>query len=427
MRIETLCLHAGQAPDPVTLSRAVPVYRTSSYLFRDTEHAARLFALQEQGNIYSRIMNPTQEVLEKRVAAIEGGAAALALASGTSAIFYTVINLCRQGDEVVSAASLYGGTFTQFHDILPRFGISVRFVDPRNPENFAAAITPRTKLLFCETIGNPGLDVADIRAIAEIAHAHGLPLVVDSTFTTPYLLRPIEHGADIVVHSLTKWLGGHGVAIGGIVVDAGKFDWDTGKFPLLSDPDPSYHGLRYTRDLGELNHLAFIIRLRLVPLRNLGACISPDNAWLFLQGIETLPLRMQRHCENALAVAEFLKEHPDVAWVRYPGLEDDPSHQIARRYLKNGFGGMVVFGVRGGRQAGARFINSLKLFSHLANVGDAKSLAIHPASTTHSQLSEEQQRQAGITPELVRLSVGLENINDIIEDLNQALAAARKG
>ena len=427
MRIETLCLHAGQAPDPVTLSRAVPVYRTSSYLFRDTEHAARLFALQEQGNIYSRIMNPTQEVLEKRVAAIEGGAAALALASGTSAIFYTVINLCRQGDEVVSAASLYGGTFTQFHDILPRFGISVRFVDPRNPENFAAAITPRTKLLFCETIGNPGLDVADIRAIAEIAHAHGLPLVVDSTFTTPYLLRPIEHGADIVVHSLTKWLGGHGVAIGGIVVDAGKFDWDTGKFPLLSDPDPSYHGLRYTRDLGELNHLAFIIRLRLVPLRNLGACISPDNAWFFLQGIETLPLRMQRHCENALAVAEFLKEHPDVAWVRYPGLEDDPSHQIARRYLKNGFGGMVVFGVRGGRQAGARFINSLKLFSHLANVGDAKSLAIHPASTTHSQLSEEQQRQAGITPELVRLSVGLENINDIIEDLNQALAAARKG
>lgn len=427
MRIETLCLHAGQAPDPVTLSRAVPVYRTSSYLFRDTEHAARLFALQEQGNIYSRIMNPTQEVLEKRVAAIEGGAAALALASGTSAIFYTVINLCRQGDEVVSAASLYGGTFTQFHDILPRFGISVRFVDPRNPENFAAAITPRTKLLFCETIGNPGLDVADIRAIAEIAHAHGLPLVVDSTFTTPYLLRPIEHGADIVVHSLTKWLGGHGVAIGGIVVDAGKFDWDTGKFPLLSDPDPSYHGLRYTRDLGELNRLAFIIRLRLVPLRNLGACISPDNAWLFLQGIETLPLRMQRHCENALAVAEFLKEHPDVAWVRYPGLEDDPSHQIARRYLKNGFGGMVVFGVRGGRQAGARFINSLKLFSHLANVGDAKSLAIHPASTTHSQLSEEQQRQAGITPELVRLSVGLENINDIIEDLNQALAAARKG
>ncbi|HDL77501.1 MAG TPA: O-acetylhomoserine aminocarboxypropyltransferase/cysteine synthase, partial [Lentisphaerae bacterium] len=403
------------------------VYRTSSYLFRDTEHAARLFALQEQGNIYSRIMNPTQEVLEKRVAAIEGGAAALALASGTSAIFYTVINLCRQGDEVVSAASLYGGTFTQFHDILPRFGISVRFVDPRNPENFAAAITPRTKLLFCETIGNPGLDVADIRAIAEIAHAHGLPLVVDSTFTTPYLLRPIEHGADIVVHSLTKWLGGHGVAIGGIVVDAGKFDWDTGKFPLLSDPDPSYHGLRYTRDLGELNRLAFIIRLRLVPLRNLGACISPDNAWFFLQGIETLPLRMQRHCENALAVAEFLKEHPDVAWVRYPGLEDDPSHQIARRYLKNGFGGMVVFGVRGGRQAGARFINSLKLFSHLANVGDAKSLAIHPASTTHSQLSEEQQRQAGITPELVRLSVGLENINDIIEDLNQALAAARKG
>ncbi|HIE11757.1 MAG TPA: O-acetylhomoserine aminocarboxypropyltransferase/cysteine synthase [Kiritimatiellae bacterium] len=427
MKIETLCLHAGQVPDPTTLSRAVPVYRTSSYLFRDTEHAARLFALEEPGNIYTRIMNPTQEVLEQRVAAIEGGAAALALASGTSAVFYTVINLCREGDEVVSAANLYGGTYTQFHDILPQFGIRVRFVDPRQPENFAAAITARTKLLFCETIGNPGLDVADIQAVAKIAHAHDLPLVVDSTFTTPYLLRPIEHGADIVVHSLTKWLGGHGVAIGGIVIDAGKFNWDTGKFPLLSDPDPGYHGLRFTRDLGELNHLAFIIRLRLVPLRNLGACISPDNAWLFLQGIETLPLRMQRHCENALAVAEFLKEHPSVAWVRYPGLEDDPGHQTARRYLKRGFGGMVVFGVRGGREPGARFINSLKLFSHLANVGDAKSLAIHPASTTHSQLSEEQQRQAGITPELVRLSVGLENINDIIEDLSQALAAAGRG
>jgi len=426
MKIETLCLHAGQDPDPVTLARAVPLYRTTSYVFKDTAHAARLFALKEPGNIYTRIMNPTQEVLEKRIASLEGAAAALALSSGTTAIFYTVINVCRAGDEVVAARNLYGGTYTQFHDILPQFGIRVRFVDPRNPENFAAAISDRTKLLFCETIGNPGLDVTDIAAVAEIAHAHGVPLVVDSTFTTPYLLRPIEYGADIVIHSLTKWLGGHGTAIGGVVADAGRFDWDSGRFPLLSEPDPSYHGLRYTRDLGELNHLAFIVRMRMVPLRNLGACISPDNAWLFLQGIETLHLRMQRHSENALAVAEFLREHPQVRWVRYPGLEDDPSHPVARRYLKNGYGGMVVFGIRGGAAAGARFIESLRLFSHLANVGDAKSLAIHPASTTHSQLTEQQQREAGITPDLIRLSVGLENINDIVEDLSQALAAAAK-
>ncbi|MBN1269361.1 MAG: O-acetylhomoserine aminocarboxypropyltransferase/cysteine synthase [Kiritimatiellae bacterium] len=421
MKIETLCLHAGQTPDPTTLSRAVPVYRTSSYVFRDTEHAANLFALKEPGNIYTRLMNPTTDVLEKRVAAIEGGAGALALASGTSAIFYSIINLCQAGDEFVSANNLYGGSYTQFNDILPQLGIRARFVDPRDPENFNKAITRKTKLLYCETIGNPALDVADLRAIADVAHSNGLPLIVDSTFTTPYLLRPIEHGADIVVHSLTKWLGGHGAGIGGIVVDSGRFDWRTDTFPLLSEPDPSYHGIRYAYDLGDLSPLAFIVRLRLVPLRNLGACISPDNAWLFLQGIETLPLRMQRHCDNALAVAQRLQKHPQVEWVRYPGLPDDPAHAVARAYLRNGWGAMVVFGIRGGAVAGAKFINRLKLVSHLANVGDAKSLAIHPATTTHSQLSEEQQRAGGITPELVRLSIGIEHIEDILEDIEQAL------
>jgi O-acetylhomoserine (thiol)-lyase len=421
MRLETQCLHAGQEPDPVTLSRAVPIYRTSSYLFKSTEHAANLFGLKELGNIYTRLMNPTQDVLEKRVAALEGGAAALALASGTSAIFYSVINLCRAGDELVSAANLYGGTYTQFNDILPQFGIRTAFADARDPATIEAAINDRTKLVFCETIGNPALDVADLEAIAAVAHRHGLPLVVDSTFTTPYLLRPIEHGADIVVHSLTKWMGGHGTGIGGIVVDSGRFDWTGGKFPLLTEPDPSYHGIRYALDLGDLAPLAFILRMRLVPLRNLGACISPDNAWLFLQGIETLPLRMERHSQNALAVARRLKQHPKVSWVRYPGLEGDPGHAAAKRYLPRGAGAMVVFGVRGGAAAGSAFINRLKLFSHLANVGDAKSLAIHPATTTHSQLTEAQQRAGGIAPELVRLSIGLEHIDDILADIDQAL------
>ena len=427
MKLETLCLHAGQEAEPTTRSRAVPVYRTSSYLFDSTEHAANLFALKEMGNIYTRIMNPTQAVLEKRVAALEGGAAALALASGTSAIFYSIINICQAGDEIVSATNLYGGTYTMFNNILPQFGVTVRFVDPRDPENFAGALTPRTKLLFCETIGNPGLDVADLEAIAKIAHAEGVPLIVDSTFTTPYLLRPLEHGADIVVHSLTKWLGGHGTGIGGIVVDSGKFDWTTGKFPLLSEPDASYHGIRYALDLGESAPVAYILRMRLVPLRNLGACISPDNAWVFLQGIETLPLRMERHSENALAVARHLREHRLVEWVRYPGLEDDPAHAVAGRYLRRGFGAMVVFGIRGGRRAGAKFIDSLELFSHLANVGDAKSLAIHPATTTHSQLDEQQQLEGGITPELVRLSIGLEHIDDILADVDQALDRSRQG
>ncbi len=419
----TKCLHAGQEPDPTTLARAVPIHRTSSYTFRDTEHAANLFALKELGNIYTRIMNPTQDVLEKRIAAMEGGAAALAVASGTSGIFYSVINICQAGDEIVSANTLYGGTYTMFKDILPQFGITTHFVDPRNPENFRAAITDKTKLVFCETVSNPGLEVSDLDAIAAIAHDNGLPLVVDSTFTTPYLLRPIEHGADIVVHSLTKWLGGHGTGIGGVVVDSGKFDWTSGKFPLMSEPDASYHGLRYAHDLGPLAPIAYIMRMRLVPLRNLGACISPDNSWMFLQGIETLHLRMQRHCENAMAVAEFLQQHPAVEWVRYPGLETDKAYAVAQRYLKNGFGAMVVFGIKGGAEAGKQFIEQLGLFSHLANVGDAKSLAIHPSSTTHSQLSEADQQSAGIAPELIRLAIGIEDVDDIIDDLKQALAA----
>jgi len=424
MKLETQCLHAGQVPDPATLSCAVPVYRTSAYQFKSTDHAANLFGLKELGNIYTRLMNPTHDVLEKRMAALDGGAAALALASGTSAIFYAVANICRAGDEIVSSANLYGGTYTQFHDILPQFGIKAHLVDVRDPQNFAKAITPKTKLLFTESIGNPSLDVADISAIAKIAHDAGLPLVVDNTFATPALLRPIEHGADIVVHSLTKWLGGHGVGIGGIVVDSGRFDWTSGKFPLLSEPDASYHDIRFAKDLGPLNPLAYILRMRLVPLRNLGACISPDNAWMFLQGIETLPLRMQRHCENALAAAKHLKSHKRVAWVRYPGLTGDEAHANAEKYLPNGAGGMVVFGIRGGSGAGAAFINSLQLISHLANVGDARSLAIHPAITTHSQLTGEQQAQGGITPDMVRLSIGIEHIDDILEDLDRALAAS---
>nr|WP_320116618.1 O-acetylhomoserine aminocarboxypropyltransferase/cysteine synthase family protein [uncultured Desulfuromonas sp.] len=421
--IETQVLHAGYQPDPTTGSRAVPIYRTSAYQFRDTEHAANLFALKELGNIYTRLMNPTTDVLEQRVAALEGGAGALALASGTSAIFYSIINLAQAGDEIVASSHLYGGSYTQFNDILPQLGIKVVFVDPADPHNFAKAITDKTKAVYTEAIGNPQLDVADIEALATIAHDHGLPLIVDSTFATPYLLRPIEHGADIVIHSLTKWLGGHGAGIGGIVVDAGRFDWTTGKHPLLSEPDSSYHGIRYATDLGELNPLAYIVRMRLVPLRNLGACIAPDNSWFFLQGIETLPLRMERHSANALQVARYLHKHPQVDWVSYPGLENDPSYTKAQKYLKKGCGAMVVFGIKGGEAAGCRFIERLQLFSHLANVGDARSLAIHPTSTTHAQLTTEQQAAGGITPELIRLSIGVEHIDDIVADLEQALVA----
>lgn len=419
---ETLALHAGYSPDAATGSCAVPVYKTSAYAFRSTEHAANLFGLKELGNIYSRLMNPTNDVLEQRVAALEGGAAALAVASGTAAIFYSIINLAQAGDEIVASSNLYGGTYTQFNNILPQLGIRVKFVDPSEPQNFAAAITEKTKALYTETIGNPSLDVADIGAIAAIAHANGLPLIVDSTFTTPHLLRPIEHGADIVVHSLTKWLGGHGNGIGGIVVDSGKFNWASGKHPLLSEPDESYHGIRYALDLPpSLAPLAYILRMRLVPLRNLGACLSPDNAWQFLQGIETLALRMERHSANALAVARFLEGAEAVEWVRYPGLGSHPSHAVAKRILRNGFGASVVFELKGGETAGKRFIEKLQMFSHVANVGDAKSLAIHPATTTHSQLTAAQQAEGGITPGLVRLSIGLEHIDDILADLAQAL------
>ncbi len=420
-KFDTLALHAGAVLDE-TGSRAVPIHRTSSYVFKNTQHAANLFALKELGNIYTRLMNPTQDVLEQRMTALEGGAAGLALASGTSAIFYTVINTCRQGDEVVSAVNLYGGSYTMFNDILPQFGIKVRFADSLKPDSFEALINEKTRMIFTETIGNPVLDVVDIAAVAKIAQKHHLPLVVDSTFTTPYIQRPIEQGADVVVHSLTKWLGGHGNGIGGIVVDAGKFDWADPKFTLYNEPDASYHDLRYAHDLGDLNPVAFIMRMRLVPLRNLGACISPDNAWMFLQGLETLPLRMERHCENALKVAQYLKVHNCVEWVRYPGLEDDPAHDSAARQFENGFGGMVVFGIKQGKVAGEKFIDSLQLFSHLANVGDAKSLAIHPATTTHAQLSEQAQRAGGITPDLIRLSIGIEDVEDILADLNQALA-----
>jgi len=421
MRFDTIAIHGGIKIDRDTLSRAVPLYRTTSYLFKSSEHAVKLFNLEEEGYIYTRIGNPTQEVLEKRVAMLEGGKGALALASGTSAIFYTAINICESGDEIISSDKLYGGTFTMFNDILPQFGIKVRFVNPNNPNEIKTQINKKTKMIYTETIGNPSLDVSDLELLSEIAKEYNIPFVVDSTFTTPYLIRPIEYGANIVVHSLTKWLGGHGTAIGGIVIDAGNFNWQDSKFRLYTEPDESYHGIRFAYDLGENNDIAFIMRMRLVPLRNLGACISPDNAWIILQGIETLHLRMERHCENAYKVAKFLEEHPKIEWVRYPGLASHPTHKIAKKYLKKGFGGVVVFGIKGGEEAGRKFIENLKLISHLANVGDAKSLAIHPASTTHSQLSEEAQLKAGITPNLIRLSVGIEHIDDILEDIKQAL------
>lgn len=426
MKLETQCLHAGTQPDPVTNARAIPIYRTSSYVFTDTTHAANLFALKELGNVYTRLMNPTHDALEQRIAAIEGGAAALAHSSGTAAIFNSINNICRAGDEIVSADNLYGGTFTMFNDIFPQFGYKAHFVDPNEPKNFANAITSKTKAIFCETLSNPACDVADMEAIAEIAHGHGLPLIVDATFTTPVLQRSIDFGADIVINSLTKWMGGHGTGIGGIVVDSGRFDWKSDKFPSMTEPDESYHGIRWAYDLPEpLAPIAYILRMRVIPMRNLGACISPDNAWLFLQGIETLTLRMERHCENARKVAEYLKEHEQIEWIRYPGLPDDPAYPMNEKYL-NGMGGsMIVFGIRGGKEAGVKFIEGLEMLSHLANVGDAKSLAIHPATTTHSQLSVEQQAAAGITPELVRLSIGIEHVDDIIADIDKGLASAR--
>lgn len=417
---ETIALHGGQVIDK-TRARAVPLHRTAAYVFNNTEQAANLFGLKELGNIYTRLQNPTQDVLEQRLAQLEGGAAALALASGTSGNFYSIINICKKGNRVAASRSLYGGTFTMLNDILPDLGIETDFFDINDLSTLEASINSDTRIIFTEVIGNPTLDVANISAIAEIAKKHKLPLVVDSTFTPPTLFKPLEHGANIVVHSLTKWIGGHGTALGGIVIDGANFDWSDPKFNLYNEPEKSYHGLTFAKDLGDLTPLAFILRMRVIPLRNLGSAISPDNAWQILQGIETLALRVERHSENALKVAKFLKSHKEVTWVRYPGLEDDPSYENASKQLKNGFGGMVVFGIKGGQESGKKFIESLELFSHVANVGDAKSLAIHPSSTTHSQLTDDQQKAGGITEDLIRLSIGIENVDDIIADLTKAL------
>lgn len=420
-KLETLALHGGQEPDPVTGSRAVPIYQTTSYVFRDADHAANLFALKEFGNIYTRIMNPTQDVFEKRVALLEGGVGALATASGQSAITFAILNIAQAGDEVVASSSLYGGTYNLFYHTLPRLGITVHFVDQSNPESFRGKINEKTKALFVETIGNPRIDVADIEQIAAIAHENGIPLIVDNTFASPILCRPFEHGADIVVHSTTKFIGGHGTAIGGIIVDSGKFDWNNDKFPGLTTPDPSYHGVVYTEAVG---NLAYIIKARVQLQRDIGAAVAPINAFLFLQGLETLHLRMERHSQNALAVARFLAAHPDVEWVNFPGLEGDSQYALAQKYLPKGAGAILTFGIKGGAAEGRKLIESVKLFSHLANVGDSKSLIIHPASTTHQQMTEEEQRLAGVAPELIRLSVGTEAIGDILEDLDQALKLA---
>jgi O-acetylhomoserine (thiol)-lyase len=415
---DTIALHGGQKPDGDTLSRAVPIYQTTSYLFKDTGHAADLFALKKPGNIYTRMMNPTWAVLEERVAQLEGGIGALVTASGQAAETLAVLNLAGAGDHVVSSSSLYGGTHTLFHYTLPRFGIASSFVDSSDPENFRRAITPRTKLLYAETIPNPGLNTPDISAVAKVAHEAGIPLVIDNTVATPYLCRPIEWGADIVIHSLTKWLGGHGTSIGGVIVDSGRFDWTGGSFPSFTEPDPSYHGLKFATAFGK--H-AFLAKARVQLLRDLGPALSPFNAFLILLGVETLSLRVQRHCDNAMKVARFLNAHSRVAWVNYPGLPGHPTHRLAKKYLKGGFGSMIGFGIKGGRRASIRFIGAVRLLSHLANIGDAKSLVIHPASTTHQQLSAGERLAAGAPDDYIRLSVGIEDVADIIADIAQAL------
>lgn len=415
-------LHAGQAPDPATGSRAVPIYQTTSYQFRDTEHAANLFALQELGNIYTRIMNPTTDVLEQRVASLEGGAAALAAASGHAAQIMAILTMCGAGDHIVSSSRLYGGTYNQFNYTLPRLGIEVTFVDPSDPSNFEKAIRSNTKLLYGETLGNPDITVFPFEEVAAISQEHNIPIMIDNTFATPYLCRPIEHGAHVVIHSTTKFMGGHGTTIGGIIVDGNNFDWRSGRFPSFTEPDPSYHGLVYA----DLPLPPYIIKARVQILRDVGACQAPFNAWTTLQGIETLSLRMDRHVANTEAVCKFLQDHNVVDWVKHPSLSSHPDHARAKKYLPKGAGAVMGFGIKGGREAGQKFINSLKLFSHLANVGDAKSLAIHPASTTHSQLSAEELATAGVSDDFVRLSIGLEDIDDILWDLDQALSAATK-
>jgi O-acetylhomoserine (thiol)-lyase len=414
----TRALHAGQRPDPTTGARAMPIYQTTSFVFEDTEHAANLFALQRFGNIYTRIMNPTTAAFEERIASLEGGVGALALSSGQSAQFITFFTLMNQGDQIVSSSTLYGGTYTQFDISFRKMGIDTVFVDNRDPENFRKAITPKTKALYTETIGNPKIDVSDIEALAKIAHEAGIPLVVDNTFASPYLCRPIEWGADIVLHSATKFIGGHGTSIGGVIVDSGKFPWDNGKFPGMTEPSKGYHGIRFYETFGDFG---FVMKARVESLRDMGPCLSPFNAFMFLQGVETLGLRMERHVANARQVAEYLKENPAVDWVSYPSLPDNPYNALAKKYLPKGAGAIMTFGVKGGYNAGKRFIESVELFSHLANIGDAKSLVIHPASTTHAQLSEEEQVLSGVGPELIRLSIGLEDIEDIVWDLDQAL------
>ena len=424
--LSTLALHAGQVSDPTTGARAVPIYQTTSYVFKSTEHAANLFALKEFGNIYTRLMNPTNDVFEQRVAALEGGTGALAVASGQSAITYSLLAITRLGDEIVSGNNLYGGTYQLFHHTLPKLGRTVKFVDSRSLEAFRKAITPKTRALYVETVGNPKLDVPDFEALAKIAHEAGIPLVVDNTVGIG-LVRPIDYGADILATSATKYIGGHGTSIGGVIVDAGKFQWNSGKFPEFTEPDPSYHGLVYWDALSNvpgLGNVAFILKIRVTLLRDIGAALSPFNAFLFLQGLEDLPLRQKQHSANALEIARWLKTHPSVKWVTYPGLPEDPSYKIAAKYLKKGFGGLVGFGIKGGLEAGKKFINSAKLLSHVANIGDAKSLVIHPASTTHQQLTAAEQEATGVTADYVRLSIGLEDVEDIKADIDQALRAA---
>jgi O-acetylhomoserine (thiol)-lyase len=423
-KLDTLALHAGQEPDPTTLSRAVPIYQTTSYVFRDTEHAANLFALKEAGNIYTRLMNPTTDVLEKRIAALEGGVGGLAFASGMAAITAAALNICRSGQHIVSANSLYGGTYTLFSQTFPKLGIEVTFVDPKKPEEFERAIKANTRLLYIETLGNPKNDVVDYEKIAKIAHKHKMPLVCDNTVTSPMLFRPFEHGIDIVVHSCTKILGGHGTSIGGVIVDSGKFDWTAGgRYPELTEPDASYHGLKYVEAAGPA---AYIIKARVQILRDMGACLSPFNAFMILQGIETLHLRVPRHCENALKLATWLEKNKAVNWVNYPGLASHPDHSLAMKYLPAGQGAILGFGIKGGRSAGAKFIDGVKLASHLANVLDSKTLVIHPATTTHQQLTEEQQIATGVTADYIRVSVGTEHIDDIIADFEQSLAKSQK-
>ena len=428
-RLDTLALHAGQeVPDPATGARAVPIYQTTSFVFKNTKHAANLFALKEFGNIYTRIMNPTNDAFEKRIAAIEGGTGALAVASGQAAETLALLTITQLGDEIVSANNLYGGTYQLLHYTFPKLGRKTTFVDSQKPKEFKKAITDKTRAIYAETIGNPKLDTPDFEAIAEIAHEAGIPFVVDNTVGIG-LVRPIAYGVDIIVDSATKYIGGHGTSIGGVIVDSGKFDWSNGKFPEFTEPDPSYHGLKYWETFGdfpELGNVAFIIKARVQLLRDLGPALSPFNAFLFLQGLETLPLRVKKHSENALAVAQFLKEHPLVAWVNYPGLKEHPSHELAKKYLKGSYGGLVGFGIKGGLEAGKRFIESVKLLSHLANIGDAKSLVIHPASTTHQQLTREEQEETGTTEDYIRLSIGIEDVEDIKEDIDQALRAAVK-